>query len=174
MILSGKEIMKQREEGKIVIDPFDEKQVNPNSYNLRLGNKVFGYDRTFDDSSIYDEAEPDFEWNMKNEGSVYLIPGQFYLAETLEHTETHGFVPMLEGRSSIGRQGLFIHVTAGFGDVGFCGRWTLELYPVVPVRVWYGMEIGQIFYHTIMGDFEEYSGRYQGALGVETVKGGGR
>ena len=69
---------------------------------------------------------------------------------------------MIEGRSSIGRLGLFVHVTAGFGDVGFCGYWTLEMFAVQPVRIYAGVAICQIFYHDICGTFTEYaSEKYQ-------------
>ncbi len=69
---------------------------------------------------------------------------------------------MVEGRSSIGRLGLFVHVTAGFGDVGFCGYWTLEMFAVQPVRIYPGVSICQMFYHEITGDIEEYtSEKYQ-------------
>ena len=60
---------------------------------------------------------------------------------------------MIEGRSSVGRLGLFVHVTAGFGDVGFCGFWTLEMFAVQPVRVYPGVPICQIFYHEIHGEY---------------------
>ena len=90
------------------------------------------------------------------------MPDMLYLARTAEYTETRGLVPMLEGRSSIGRLGLSIHVTAGFGDVGFCGFWTLELHCLHPIRVYPNVEICQIYYHTIEGDFDNYdSGKYQ-------------
>ena len=69
---------------------------------------------------------------------------------------------MLEGRSSIGRLGLFVHVTAGFGDVGFCGYWTLEMFAVQPVRIYPGVQVCQIFYHALQGDVTEYkSSKYQ-------------
>jgi dCTP deaminase len=69
---------------------------------------------------------------------------------------------MIEGRSSIGRLGLFVHVTAGFGDVGFCGYWTLEMFAVQPVRIYAGVAICQIFYHDIRGTYTEYaSDKYQ-------------
>jgi dCTP deaminase len=69
---------------------------------------------------------------------------------------------MLEGRSSIGRLGLFVHITAGFGDVGFRGYWTLEMFAVQPVRIYPGVEICQIFYHTLEGAVSEYcSEKYQ-------------
>ena len=91
-----------------------------------------------------------------------LQPNQLYLGRTAERTETHNLVPMIEGRSSIGRLGLFVHVTAGFGDVGFCGYWTLEMFAVQPVRIYAGVAICQIFYHDIRGTFTEYhSDKYQ-------------
>jgi dCTP deaminase len=84
------------------------------------------------------------------------------LGRTVERTETHGFVPMIEGRSSVGRLGLFVHVTAGFGDVGFCGFWTLEMFAVQPVRIYAGVGICQIFYHDVHGSIDEYkSSKYQ-------------
>ena len=69
---------------------------------------------------------------------------------------------MIEGRSSIGRLGLFVHVTAGFGDVGFCGYWTLEMFAVQPVRIYPHVSICQIFYHQIEGEIKPYvSDKYQ-------------
>src|SRR5262249_20393969 len=81
---------------------------------------------------------------------------------TLERTETYNLVPMLEGRSSVGRLGLFVHITAGFGDVGFRGVWTLEMFAVQPVRVYPGVPIAPIFYHALQGTNSEYhSDKYQ-------------
>ena len=75
---------------------------------------------------------------------------------------------MIEGRSSVGRLGFFVHVTAGFGDVGFCGYWTLEMFAVQPVRIYPGVPICQIFYHDIRGSFEEYaSDKYQHASDIQ-------
>jgi dCTP deaminase len=90
-----------------------------------------------------------------------IQPDQLYLGRTVERTETHGFVPMIEGRSSVGRLGLFVHVTAGFGDVGFCGHWTLEMFAVQPVRIYPGVPICQIFYHDVRGEITEYCSKYQ-------------
>ena len=88
-----------------------------------------------------------------------LQPNQLYLGRTVERTETHNLVPMIEGRSSVGRLGLFVHVTAGFGDVGFCGYWTLEMFAIQPIRIHAGVPICQIFYHEIRGDVTEYASR---------------
>jgi dCTP deaminase len=99
--------------------------------------------------------------SIPHEGIV-LQPNQLYLGRTVERTETRRLVPMIEGRSSIGRLGLFVHVTAGFGDVGFCGYWTLEMFAVQPVRIYAGVAICQIFYHDILGSYTEYqSNKYQ-------------
>ena len=75
---------------------------------------------------------------------------------------------MLEGRSSIGRLGLFVHITAGFGDVGFKGYWTLEIFCVQPIRVYPNTEICQIFYHSIEGKYKSYEGgKYQANKGIQ-------
>ena len=81
---------------------------------------------------------------------------------------------MLEGRSSIGRLGLFVHITAGFGDVGFAGYWTLEMFCVQPIRIYPGVEICQIFYHSIEGNYQAYrkgqghsGGKYQNNRGIQ-------
>src|SRR5688572_2129334 len=92
---------------------------------------------------------------------IVLSPNQLYLGRTAERTETRNLVPQIEGRSSVGRLGLFVHVTAGFGDVGFCGFWTLEMFAVQPIRIYPGVPICQIFYHEITGAYDEYSSKYQ-------------
>lgn len=163
MILSGKEIAaKQGKE--IIIEPFNPARVNPNSYNLRLHNKLLVYEDSFLDMK---KNNPVLEVEIPEEGLV-LMPGKLYLGRTVEFTETHGFVPMLEGRSSVGRLGLCIHVTAGFGDVGFKGYWTLELFCLQPIRIYPNTEICQIYYHDISPNHEEYrSGKYQNNNGVQ-------
>src|SRR5262245_26714737 len=152
MILTGNEI-KARMGGDILIDPFNEEQLNPNSYNLRLHDELLVYEEI-----VLDMQRPNRfrRYSIPPEGFI-LHPNQLYLGRTVERTETHNLVPMLEGRSSVGRLGLFVHVTAGFGDVGFCGYWTLEMFAVQPVRVFPGVPICQIFYHEIRGKITEYA-----------------
>ena len=70
----------------------------------------------------------------------------------MEYTETHAHVPFLEGKSSTGRLGIDIHATAGKGDVGFCGNWTLEISVKQPVKVYKGMPIGQLIYFPVEGE----------------------
>lgn len=157
MILSGHEIRRQLG-ANIVIDPFDESRLNPNSYNLTLHHELLTYEELVLDMRKANRVR---RLVIPPEGMV-LNPQQLYLGRTVERTETHNFVPMIEGRSSVGRLGLFVHVTAGFGDVGFCGYWTLEMFAVQPVRIYPGVPICQIFYHHIAGEVTEYaSSKYQ-------------
>ena len=163
MILSGRSI-KEKIGKEIIIEPFDAAAINPNSYNLKLHNELI----------VYEEAVLDMKKRQRTktlvipEDGLDLRPGMLYLGRTIEYTETHGYVPMLEGRSSVGRLGLFVHVCAGFGDVGFKGFWTLEIHCVQPVRVYANVAICQIYYHSIEGEYDVYdSGKYQGNTGIQ-------
>ncbi len=163
MILSGKQIQAALG-SEIVIEPFDPKQLNPNSYNLRLHDELRCYDSRELDMRVENTSSV---LRIPPEGLV-LEPNRLYLGRTVEYTATNGLVPMLEGRSSIGRLGLFVHITAGFGDVGFRGYWTLEIFCVQPIRIYAGIQICQIFYHTIHGEYESYrSGKYQNNTGIQ-------
>ncbi len=163
MILTGKEIQKRI--GKdIVINPYSEKLLNPNSYNLRLHEELLVYTELPLDMKKPNPAEK----IIIPETGLLLKPGVLYLGRSLEFTETHNLVPMLEGRSSIGRLGMLVHVTAGFGDVGFKGFWTLEISVIQPLIVYPGVEVCQIFYHTVEGQITEYSsGKYQANQGIQ-------
>ena len=163
MILSVQEIKKHM--GKeIIIEPFDEKRINPNSYNLSLAGELLVYD-----NHVLDMKEPNpVSRIIIPEDGLLLEPNRLYLGRTNEYTSTSRYVPMLEGRSSTGRLGLFIHVTAGFGDIGFSGYWTLEIFCVQPVRIYPNVEICQIYYHDIDGEYELYkSGKYQNNTGIQ-------
>jgi dCTP deaminase len=163
MILSGKEI-KKRLNTDIILDPFNENQIGPNSYNLRLHNRLLVYKEPVLDMKKKNAAE---EIEIPQEG-LTLKPGTLYLGRTAEYTKTNNLVPMLEGRSSIGRLGLFVHITAGFGDVGFAGYWTLEIFCVQPIKIYPNVEICQIYYHTIEGAFDLYkSNKYQNNTSVQ-------
>lgn len=163
MILSGKEI-KNKLGNEIIIEPFNDTQLNPNSYNLRLHNELLVYENNVLDMKTENKAKKII---IPPEGLV-LETGKLYLGRTVEYTKTDTYVPMLEGRSSIGRLGLFIHVTAGFGDVGFAGYWTLEIFCVQPIRIYPDVEICQIYYHNIDGNYDRYtSGKYQNNEGIQ-------
>jgi len=163
MILSGKEI-KNKLGNEIIIEPYNEKQINPNSYNLRLHNELLVYE----DSILDMKKENNAKTIIIPPEGLLLETGKLYLGRTMEYTKTDNYVPMLEGRSSVGRLGLFIHVTAGFGDVGFSGYWTLEIFCVQPIRIYPEVEICQIYYHSIEGEYDKYvSGKYQNNVGIQ-------
>jgi dCTP deaminase len=163
MILSGLEIEKHIGQD-IKIEPYNRAQLNPNSYNLRLHQDLMVYS-----NDVLDMKTPNPTTMISiPEDGLLLTPGKLYLGRTIEYTATDNYVPMLEGRSSIGRLGLFIHVTAGFGDVGFHGYWTLEIFCVQPIRIYAGTEICQIYYHKVEGAHEKYnSGKYQNNQGIQ-------
>ena len=168
MILSGKEI-DRRIGTDIFIDPFDPDKLNPNSYNLSLADELIVYDDSYLDMK---KDNPYHKIKLTSDGFL-LRPDQLYLGRTKEWTRTYNLVPMLEGRSSVGRLGLYVHVTAGFGDVGFAGYWTLEIHCVKPIIIYPGIDICQIYYHTIEGDYEPYNvsdGKYQMNEGIQTSK----
>ena len=165
MILSGEAIADLVDWGDIVIEPFSQKLLNPNSYNLRLANELVVYDLESCGHLDCRKDDPTKQIIIPDDGYI-LRPGILYLARTFEYTETHKHVPMLEGRSSIARKGLKIHVTAGFGDVGYCGNWTLEMETTHPLKIYPMMEVAQIYYCEIKGDFKGYDGKYQGSKGV--------
>lgn len=179
-ILTGPEIRRLVELGapdehgrEIIITPFDPDRCGANSYDVHLGDDLFVYDTEKyyinTDKYIHEPIDPLKpppvrslnKYNSITDPYWVLRPGRVYLASTREYTETRGLVPVIYGRSSIGRLGLFIHVTAGFGDAGFKGHWTLELVATQPIVVRPGMKIGQIIYHTIEGERKSYEGRYQ-------------
>ena len=146
-VLSDAAILRAVRRGDIVITPFDRNALGGNSYDVHLASCLRTYATPELDCKL-DNPTQDFE--IPAEG-FWLMPGRLYLARTIEYTESHRYIPILDGKSSVGRLGVWIHVTAGYGDVGFCGGWTLEIVVVHPVRVYVGMPIGQLRFHTVRG-----------------------
>ena len=160
-MLTGSQILKEIKEGNIKITPFDESKINPNSYNLTLNNTLL----------VYKDRIIDFK--KKNETNRIIIPDSglilqpntLYIGATNERCFTDKFIPMLNGRSSIGRLGVSVHVTAGFGDIGWDGTWTLEITAAHPVKVYPNIEFCQVSYFTSYGEIDmQYDGRYQGQI----------
>ena len=160
-MLTDLEILNQIKNGNILIEPFNPSQLNPNSYNVRLHPELMVYD----DPILDAHKEPKLSKLVIPEEGLVIYPNRLYLGRTVEYTETHNLVPMLNGRSSIGRLGIMIHLTAGFGDIGFAGTWTLEIATVKPVRIYPNMLIGQLYYEEPTGRVGRvYNGRYQGQI----------
>ena len=150
MILTDKRILEEMEKGTIKVVPYNRADLGSNSYDVHLGSTMALYVDEVLDAKKHNTIE---YFEIPDEGIV-LEPSKFYLGVTLEYTETHAHVPFLEGKSSTGRLGIDIHATAGKGDVGFCGNWTLEISCKQPVRVYKCMPIGQLIYFPVDGEIE--------------------
>jgi dCTP deaminase len=160
MILTAQRIDTEVTSGRIVITPYDERLLNPNSYNFRLAERLVVYREGILDPRVANATE---EIVIPAEGLV-IAPGQLYLGGTVEVMGSNHFVPLIYGRSSIGRMGLFVQITAPLGDIGYVGRWTLQLTPVRPLRIYSGMKIGQVFFVVPHGEITPYKGKYQGSM----------
>ena len=147
MILSDVAIRRAMDSGRIVVRPYRAECLGTNSYDVHLGPYLAVYR-----GGALDARRPNAvrEFRIPPQGFV-LVPGQLYLGVTEEYTETHGYVPFLEGKSSVGRLGIDIHSTAGKGDEGFCNYWTLEMSVKIPVRIYAGMPVGQLIYFEVSG-----------------------
>ena len=159
-MLSGEEI-KRRMQGDnpdIIITPKDKIKINPNSVNLTLNDIVGIYDEP-----ILDLKKENHVSKMQiDSNGVWLYPDEIYLARTNEWTETKNLVPMMSGRSSLGRNGLHIHCSAGMGSLGYKGYWHMGIRAVKPILIEKDMQCCQIYYMTVEGETpEDYRGYMQ-------------
>lgn len=164
MILTGNKIKQGVLNGDISIDPFDESMLNPNSYNFRVSDEIYVYEY---EAEIDTAREPVVKRLKFPSSGLRLTPNQFYLACSKEIMGSNKYVPFIEGRSSIGRLGLFVHITAPLGDIGYLGKWTLQLRPTIPITIYPSQKIGQIMFFTTKGEVELYNGKYQGGTGPQ-------
>ncbi len=156
-MLTGDEIIRMWNAGRIHIKPFEIENVNPNSYDLTLGGVL----------AIYEDEELDMKKNgrvqylrLPPEGRL-LQPGELYLGSTIEECGSDEFATLIEGRSSVARLGILVHLTAGFGDLGFKRKWTLEITVQKPVRVYSGVKVCQAVFQTTVGSrTRQYKGKY--------------
>lgn len=161
MILTGAEIEKQVRSGTIIINPFRDEALNPNSYDLRLGDELLVYE-----SDVLDVAR-------RNNTRTVLIPdsgmrlraGKLYLGSSAETVGSDHYVPVLHGKSGTARAGLFVHVTANLIDLGSVGRLTFQLAPVLDVVVRPGWPLAQVSFWQPVGDRLLYQGKYAGSTG---------
>lgn len=149
MVLSDVSIKKAVKDGRIVINPYDEKKVQPSSYDVTLDNKFLIFKHTGD--TCIDPKKDAFEImeevEITEDKPFVLHPGEFALASLFEWLEVgNDLVARIEGKSSLGRIGLLIHSTAGYIDPGWKGKITLELSNVakLPILLHYKMKIGQL------------------------------
>lgn len=166
-ILSGPRIVEEVKAGCILVEPFDPELVNPASVDLRLGSKVALYtDAVHDVKRESSFIVGDIPQDQGAGDGLELEPGRLYLMHTFERVYTKHFVPVLDGKSSIGRLGIQVHMTAGYGDPGFDGQYTLEVTSVYRVRVYAGMRFCQMRFHELAeahnGWRQLYDGNYSG------------
>lgn len=158
------------------IDPFDPTRIGPNSYDITLDENVLIYEKMLvrpdgEVRSFLDPREPNQTFPLViPKGGMILHPNCLYLGSTVEFIRCQGLVPWIDGRSSIGRLGVQIHMTAGRGDDGWGGNFTLEITVVHRVRIYPQMRIGQVTFFTLQGARKPYTGRYQGDRGVVASK----
>lgn len=172
MFLTRQAIQSSVSNGDVVIEPYNPANVGPNSVDVTLNTKLMVYDLSV--SGCLDVKKPTQCTTLviPEEGFV-LQPGVLYIGATNECATSHRYIPMFEGRSSMGRLGINTHITAGFGDVGWgfeknpdgsvtCHKptWTLEITVVHPVRVYAGIRIGQVYFVEPKGEVEWYTGKY--------------
>lgn len=151
MILVDGYIKKYINSGSIKIIPFNPENLGSNSYDLTLGNKLLIYKEQILDCK---KDNPTQEIIIPEEGYV-LQPGELYLGYVNEYTKCgKDLVPCIEGKSSIARLGISVHLTAGFGDVSFSGHFTLEITSVLPVRIYPNMPIAQVYWTMTLGNCE--------------------
>ncbi|MFZ4810030.1 MAG: dCTP deaminase [Ilumatobacteraceae bacterium] len=176
MILSDRSLREQIAAGRIVIDPFDERCIQPSSIDVKIGN-LFRVFRNHT-SAVIDVKERQEDLTelvtIPEDGVFMLHPGEFVLGSTLERVGVPvDLVARIDGKSSLGRLGLIIHSTAGFIDPGFDGHITLELTNIatLPITLYPGMKVGQVSFMamTTPADHPYGSGargsKYQGQRG---------
>ena len=152
MILTGSEILNQYRKGNLVIDPFDPELINPNSYNYRLGNHYIEVNAVNPYKTKFDEEE----YHIIPHQGLLLEPGKVYLSNTYEIIGSKSFVTSLIGRSSVGRLGLFLEISADLGNLGGAHKWTLELTCVQPIFIYPQMKIGQVSFWLPEGEISFY------------------
>ena len=166
MILSDKTILKMIDENSLVISPMENCQVQPASVDIRLGNT---FSIVEDSSTGIISLENEIQYKTIKTDTYILLPGQFVLATTMEYFELpDNLTAFVEGRSSLGRMGLFIQ-NAGWVDPGFKGEITLELYNAnrCAIELKAGRRVGQLVF-ALMDDhaLNPYNGKYQGQRGA--------
>lgn len=166
MILTGSEIKKEVINGRIIIEPFSDANINPNSYNFCIDNKLLVYNNTILDAKVKNATR----LLEIPEGGFILQPQKLYLANTVEILGSDLYAPTYNARSSVARLGLFINLSATLCDIGFIGQITMQLYAANAIRIYPGMKIGQIMFWKPFGQIDLYKGKYQSAYGPRATE----
>lgn len=166
MILSDQTIRKLLQEGSLFISPLEEEQIQPASVDIRLGDTFSIVEDTSDGIITMDN---EIHYKTITTDTYLLLPGQFVLATTMEYFRLpDNLTAFVEGRSSLGRMGLFIQ-NAGWVDPGFEGEITLELFNAnrCAIRLHTGRRVGQLVFAQMDAPaLVPYQGKYQGQRGA--------
>ena len=166
MILSDQTIMRMLDEKNLVIEPLEQNQIQPASVDIRLGDT---FSIVEDSSSGIITMDRQIQYKTIQTDKYLLLPGQFVLATTMEYISLpDNLTAFVEGRSSLGRMGLFIQ-NAGWVDPGFQGEITLELFNAnrCAIELTSGRRVGQlVFAQMDASAIQPYSGKYQGQRGA--------
>ena len=168
-MLTAHEILRQRRKGNLDIEPFDINCLNPNSYNVHLSNKL----KVYNNNAVLDlkSTNPDFKTITIPKEGLILLPGTLYIGSTTEVVSSNKFISNIDGRSSVARLGMQVHLTAGFGDIGFKGNYTFEIVVTQPLSVYPDFQIAQVYFEKPHGKINFlYKGRYQGQKGPTTSR----
>ena len=156
MILTGNEIKQMVLQKKIIIKPFHEKYLDPNSYSFHLGENIIEYNEMVIDSS----KDNSYESSIISDSGKILKPDHFYLGHTYEELGGVEFASELYANCSTALCGIFIQTSAPLGHTGAVIRWTLEILVTQPVIIYPRMKIGKICFWNNFGQCTTYKGRY--------------
>ncbi len=170
MILSDKTLIKMLGEKKLIVSPLEPEQIQPASIDIRIGNT---YSILEDSSFGIINLDKEIKYKQITTEKFLLLPGQFVLATTMEYFELpDNLTAFVEGRSSLGRMGLFIQ-NAGWVDPGFKGEITLELFNAnrCAIELKAGRRVGQLVFAQLDDNARNpYRGKYQGQRGATGSK----
>lgn len=166
MILSGLKIREEVLNGSIFISPFSEKSVTTNSYDLTIGKTLL----KISDEIIDPKRQVQTEQMEIPAAGLVMRAGEFLLGSSEQILGSEKYVPIIHAKSSIARLGLFVHVTADLIDIGSIGQVTFQLFATQNVKLYAGMQVGQVSFWVPRGEIQLYSGKYQGSQGPQASK----
>ena len=167
-MLSDKEILYKKERGSIIIEPFDERQLGTNSYDVRLGEFIARGNSNQKIIDVFDKNDISDYWKIqKVNGTITIFPNETILSHTKEIIGgRNNIATKMNARSSLGRCGISVCKCAGFGDVGYINKWTMEItnHLDIAVALKVGMRIAQISFFNVGETLKQYTGKYQNKI----------
>jgi len=146
--------------GDILIKPYNRENVGPNSYDVHLDPIILRVWTNAEQDGIKYQ-DPRLGQRVTSheipESGLLIMPGELWLGSTIERAGSMKYIPVYDGRSTIGRWGVWSHISAGLGDVGFTGTWTLEITSVLPFLLLPGMKIGQVRFSQVTDCLTTYN-----------------